>query len=472
MTWRTWLRKTFGGDKTTIQRRNPLRGPERLEGREVPATLTWNVGIGTGDWNVATNWTPDAGAVHVPTLNDDVVFNNTGIGNCSLSSDAACRTLTVASNHAGMLDLGGRTLTVDDGGNNLDGTLAGGTISNGTLALYSGRLDVTGGNVNADLLIGPDNLNATANLSVSSNVGSLMATPSITIRQGGTAEVDAPSVGNSVTLSANIEVKSGGAMYFTEPVDTVTIGNGGVITVRSGGLLNLASANVLKTSSGSYIDNYGTVQKTNSGYTTVDMGLKNEASTSLLVNSGGSQFNPAYLKFTDDVANTTWSIIQTDGNIKLYNECFLTANNGYKQDGGNLRVMGSSSGKTLAGLYAWSDGEAAQINGGAVILSDGSSNHYTELDSNMTFWFSATSELRFGINSRTFCDWLHANRVEITAGATAVLTETVGNVTGKSNLFVTTDLGITGTFTLQDLTGGTGYGLQKKNNDNDYFVNT
>jgi hypothetical protein len=504
MTWRAWFSKVFGGGSKSGSGgyRSPLSGPERLggfgppqgrgshgyrnplsalerlEAREVPATLTWAPLFGNTDWNTAANWSPDAGAAHVPTANDDVVFNNTNSGNCDLGPvDVACRTVTFASNFAGTLDLAGRTLTVDDGGAGLDNALGGGTVQNGKLWVYRGRLDVTGGVMNASLAIGPDNASGTATLYVSSNVGSLMATPSITICQGGTAQVIEPSFGNSVTLSANIEVKNGGSLYFTQSVDTVTMGNGGVITVDAGGLLDLASANVLKTTSGSYIDNYGTVQKTNSGDTIVSMGLKNEASTSLLVNSGGSPYNTAYLRFTDDVPGTTWSIIQTDGNIKLYNECQLWPYNGYKQDGGNLCVMGNTGG-SLAALYAISDGEAAQINGGAVILSDGSNDHGAQLWSNMAFYFGASSELRFGISARNGCDLLYTQAtVQITAGAKAVLTETVDNVGGKSWRFVRTGNpdqqdGITGTFTLDDQSGGMNYTLQKQNNNNDYYINT
>jgi hypothetical protein len=464
-----WLRKWFGAVRTTIQRRSPLSGPERLEGREVPATLTWNVGLGTGYWNVASNWTPDSGSAHVPTADDDVVFDSTASGNCSLSANALCRTLTVTSDYTGMLDLGGKTLTADDGGEDLRGVLNGGIVQNGTLVVYRGQMDVTGGTVAVNLVVGPGNADGTAYVNLGTNVGSSMQTESITVRQGGVAQVVKPALMDSVALYGNLEVKDGGALFFLATVDTVTIGNGGVITVDEGGLLDLASANVTKNNSASYISNYGTVQKTNSGTTTVDMGLKNEASTSLLVNSGGSQVNTADLKFTDDVPGTSFSVIQNDGDIELSNQCFLWAKDGYQQNGGNLRVMGQSSAGTIAGLYA-DDGKTAEINCGAVILSSGSDYHDSELWSNMTFKFGATSQLTFGIN-RTSCDQLYTSAtVEITAGARAVLTERLGNTGGLSYKFVHTLNGITNTLTLDDQSGYTNNTIDKQNNDNDYVL--
>src|SRR5947207_1969170 len=97
-----WLRKWFGGQKKRpVSYRNPLSGPEglglagvprsssrryhnplgaleRLEAREVPATITWTNLQGNGNWNDDLNWTPPPGGFsHVPTANDDVQFDNT-----------------------------------------------------------------------------------------------------------------------------------------------------------------------------------------------------------------------------------------------------------------------------------------------------------------------------------------------------------------------------------------------------------
>ncbi len=124
--WRNWvssLRALLAGKpspETAPQRRfRPLL--EALEGLVLPATLTW-VG-GTNVWSDANNWSTGT----TPTVNDDVVFNNTSVLNSAVDPswfDGAVRSLTIAAGYTGTItlkrDLAAATVTQADG--NIGGT--------------------------------------------------------------------------------------------------------------------------------------------------------------------------------------------------------------------------------------------------------------------------------------------------------------------------------------------------------------
>jgi hypothetical protein len=241
--------------------------------------------------------------------------------------------------------------------------------------------------------------------------------------------------------------------------------------VRSGGVLDFESTPTIDASdNGSFIDNYGVVQKTTSGATAVQMGVKNEASTAQLVNSGGTtqQVNST-LQLLGKVPSSDFTVVQAGGSTVLYDNSGIDVRYGYQQNAGSLSVMGrpNTEGQfrgTRTTLNAETDGTAAEINGGAVILSDGTdTSHSAELSSNMTFKFGATSELRFGKLPNTSLDLLYTYSVEIASGAKAVLTE---GTTNDSQRFVRTDNGIVGAFT-PDV--GT-YAIEKQNGNKDYYL--
>ncbi|MBN8696071.1 MAG: hypothetical protein J0L87_06040 [Bacteroidetes bacterium] len=62
------------------------------------ATITWNSGI-TGNWNVASNWTP----AQVPGVNDIAVFNATKLGSCVMNVNVDIGGISVQSGYTGTI---------------------------------------------------------------------------------------------------------------------------------------------------------------------------------------------------------------------------------------------------------------------------------------------------------------------------------------------------------------------------------
>ncbi len=118
---------------------------EGLEDRTALATLTWNPAPGSTDFNTATNWTPDAGVAHAPTINDIIVYNNTSTANCTLPSDEVVQAVRVLPGYTGTINLNSHTLKVDDPSGSTPSGLGAGTIGGGTLQVFRGTFSFSGG---------------------------------------------------------------------------------------------------------------------------------------------------------------------------------------------------------------------------------------------------------------------------------------------------------------------------------------
>lgn len=71
------------------------------------ATITWTSAV-AGNWNTGANW---SGGV-VPGAADDVVFDGTGVGNCTLDVNATVLSVSANAGYTGAIDLGTNNLSV------------------------------------------------------------------------------------------------------------------------------------------------------------------------------------------------------------------------------------------------------------------------------------------------------------------------------------------------------------------------
>jgi hypothetical protein len=107
------------------------------------ATKTWIYAGATGaNWGTAANWSPAA----VPLAADDVIFNNTYNGNCTISVNATCKSL-VMTGYTGTLS--GTTFTLAING--ADGSFQSLVFSPGMTLTYNGTITFAGTSVTGNI---------------------------------------------------------------------------------------------------------------------------------------------------------------------------------------------------------------------------------------------------------------------------------------------------------------------------------
>src|SRR5207244_231601 len=125
-------------------------------------------------------------------------------------------------------------------------------------------------------------------------------------------------------------------------------------------------------------------------------------STSLFTHSGGTQTGISSLKMTGVIPGTSVSLLMVDGNVRFYENSWVQVFR-YRQDGGTLSFMGQASRKTNYQFDGTSAIPNAEINGGSVVLSAGSTFHETLVVSNMSkcsrCWRSPTTSGRKSMHS-------------------------------------------------------------------------
>jgi hypothetical protein len=94
------------------------------------ASVTWNNGAGTNDWNNNDNWDTDA----QPGGSDTAVFDGTSTASCTLSVNEACRRIVIRAAYTGNFCLNGKILTTTNPSSAPDSFGGGGSLTlNGTL---------------------------------------------------------------------------------------------------------------------------------------------------------------------------------------------------------------------------------------------------------------------------------------------------------------------------------------------------
>lgn len=149
---------------------------------------------------------------------------------------------------------------------------------------------------------------------------------------------------------------------------------------------------------------------------------------------------------------------------------------GYTQDGGTLSAIGVASGTSVSTLSTTAN-RSANISGGSVVLSDGTTNHRTTLDATtVTFLFKTGTSLKFGINPTAVDnDILKTKRTFLGATVTAVLdTTNLGGVVVPSQTWdFLTSVGnndLNGLLTAN--VGTTGYTMAKNGTGSKYQLST
>ena len=113
---------------------------ERLEPRDLPATVFWNLNA-DGFWDVAANWRDDQGVHRVPTAVDDVVIDQPAALAVTLRSAAAVRSLT---SREALIVLPGSLLTLAQT-SHMEEADAPVTLQNfGTVRVQGGMLNLSG----------------------------------------------------------------------------------------------------------------------------------------------------------------------------------------------------------------------------------------------------------------------------------------------------------------------------------------
>ncbi len=220
---------------------------ERLEFRRVLATITWDGGAGTLNWNDANNWSTDA----VPGLADTAVIPDLA-GTPTISFTTATRSVGAIQTHENVSVVSG-TLTI---GASLSGsgrvTISGGTVTfsgnnwanTASLSLVSGSLNLGGSFVQASLgsftrsggtvsLVGI----LTGNLTLDTATGPWLFGGNGTLKDSQLVSNTPVIVASNFTLD-NVTIASG--------TDLQVLTGGGALSVRNGltvnGRLSVGSA--------------------------------------------------------------------------------------------------------------------------------------------------------------------------------------------------------------------------------------
>jgi hypothetical protein len=97
------------------------------------------VGAGS-NWNNASNWSASsggAGGAGVPVAADAVIFDNGGVGNCSIDVAVSIASLTVGSGYTGTISQGANTISVSTTASFSGGVFTGGTANIGVTGAFT-----------------------------------------------------------------------------------------------------------------------------------------------------------------------------------------------------------------------------------------------------------------------------------------------------------------------------------------------
>ena len=369
------------------------------------ASYTWK-GL-SGDWNLASDWTPAGGP---PTASDTAKISGSATTTVTVDTADHAKSLTLSDANAtvndtssltiggafafsagvfnigpsstpGSLNVGG-TFTVNGGALNVnDGTLTlGGTLneSSGSITLGSdgtisgGTLDVTGGAFNWDggTLSGLT-YEGTLNLVGSSATGFVTNGLTMAASSGGgsgTINVTGPNASldfdNSETVSnATINLgNSGGSYDYLEEYDSANTGNA-VLTLASSDTVHVqGNAQIFGRLPGDGIVNSGLIEQTgNSGALYIGLG-------SSFTNSGTIDAEAANATLTIDPATFTNS-----GTIKIANgDSISIAPSVFTTTASSVIAIGAYSSATIDPTNAWSNLGSITLANGASLVLDGS----------------------------------------------------------------------------------------------------
>ncbi len=368
---------------------------------------SWN--LGSGDWNVAINWSPSGGP---PTSSDSATISATGSNNYAVAVDSA----DVASS----LTLSSANATLND-----DGASASLTIG-GTPAISAGTLNVATTSVASGVLTvnGPLNLSGGA-LTVNSggrlNLGGTLSQTGGTLTLNGGTIAGWTIASTAGTLTVNSGTLSG--TTFDEPLNltsssvrqSVHLANGATVVGSSGS--GPSTINVTGYYSALYFDNTQTVsnetinlgdsQYYDSLYAYDPAGAGKQVLTfasSVTLNAVGSASISSAYAVSDKIVNQG-VIDQTGGNLSI---------------GGNaLTNSGTIDAKGTGSLYIGCS--ATFTNNGTIDVANGNSVTIAPT----TFTTTASSLIKIEANSSVAIEpinaWTNLGSITLASGANLIL---------------------------------------------------
>ena len=382
----------------------------------------WNGG--TGNWNVATNWTPNS---FFPNNGNGGNTYNVDIGGAGGSSNVTLNVSVTIDNLT--LDNSNQVLGVNQGEDlTLVGTSGTATISNGGSITVNG-----GGGSNTVLLLDANTtLSGTGTLTLSTatgggnafieqGVGGVTLTNSSTIQGNGVIGNGGLTLNNSGTVNANV---SGGTLLL-DPTGGIT--NTGSLQASNGGTLEISAITV---------NNAGGNITSSSG-STVELVGSAVIQGGTLNSNGGTLETPGGQTATLD-GSTAAGAVTINGTYTsdLNSETILK---GTITNAGNVQVNGGSGNNTVLAINA----NTTLNGGGTVTLSTASGGG------------NAIIEQGVGGVTLTNSSTIQGNGVIGNGGLTLNNSGTVNaNVSGGTLLLNGTG-GITNTGSLQASNGGT-----------------
>jgi hypothetical protein len=292
--WRFFLNKLFRSQPT--KRRLTKLRIEQLEDRVVPATITWNNVVGSGDWDVGSNWIGGA----TPGTGDNAVIDTTSAATITIQSGDAIQVQSVTTSSDDTLEIDSGVLIVT----------ASNSILSGPLSMNGGELEASGSGVT----FAANGATSVPGASLDAEDGASMSFPQLTTYAANTSTFTADGTGSVLNLSslATVNQQQG---YWS-------------VNVTNGGELDLSS---LTSVSGVYDS-----QITDTGNSTIlDPNLTSLDSTSVTLDGTDPNVANSWTSFTNGTLNVTGGTYSLPGLKDL--------------DGSNLLISTSGS-LTLPGL--------------------------------------------------------------------------------------------------------------------------
>jgi len=292
-------------------------------------TYSW-IG-GSGNWSVATNWSPNG----VPTFADNVLITADGTYTVTLDGDSTINALTIGGTSGiQTLSLSSRILTINGNGiinesgrvsiNNSTITGSGTLTNSASLTAFAGTLDIDFDNY------------GTATFSYTSFINNTLTThPNSTIHMYCSATYNTLTITNGFT--------NHGLIYFTNPGSPGTTARG-FIDITNGTLINAPDGTIQSTSIRLYptygnsilapLDNQGTV--------TISQGFVLNKASATHTNSGTFEINTGGTLYLTQ-SGTTPSFTNT-GTLTVDSAAAMTLNGGtFNYDSGTFDLIGTLS---------------------------------------------------------------------------------------------------------------------------------
>jgi len=293
------------------------------------ATITWIAGS-AGNWSSGINW---SGGV-APGVSDDVVFDGTGTGNCTLDVNVSVISISVNSGYTGTL--AGATYNVD-----LSGAF---TASSGILDFGSGTWTV-GGNISlvgaSSFVTGTATVKAVGTgVSVWLGNNSSKVVDTFEVASGATASTPYYSYCNNLNVVGTLTT-TGGALWRVYEKTTVS----GTLNGSAG-----HDTNDLEIQAGGTVSKSGTVyvrkQTTSSSNPVITGGGSCTSSISFKPSGGGS-----LATFTVSLASN----FELDGDL-VFGASVYTGTVTFAPSNYNLTLRGDVDINPTTTLFAWSAG--------------------------------------------------------------------------------------------------------------------